>query len=145
MATTPIVLEGRKILITGPTSQVAFPLARELARKNEVHGMARFRRAEERERIEASGVHPLSVDLARDPAWRLALLPGIGPFRAQAIVEDRRRHGPPIRLRDLERIRGIGAETVRRLVRAPGLRVLLAGRPLDGASPHTATCPPRQR
>ncbi len=66
MATTPILLEGRKILITGPTSQVAFPLARELARKNEVHGIARFQRAEDRERIEAVGVQPLSVDLARD-------------------------------------------------------------------------------
>jgi nucleoside-diphosphate-sugar epimerase len=57
---------GRKILITGPTSQVAFPIARELARSNEVHGMARFRRTEDRERIEALGVHPLSVDLAED-------------------------------------------------------------------------------
>jgi nucleoside-diphosphate-sugar epimerase len=66
VATTPILLEGRKILITGPTSQVAFPLARELARKNEVHGIARFQRAEDRERIEAVGVQPLSVDLARD-------------------------------------------------------------------------------
>ena len=66
MATTPVPLEGRKILITGPTSQVAFPLARDLARKNEVHGMARFRRAEDRERIEAVGVRPLSVDLAQD-------------------------------------------------------------------------------
>jgi nucleoside-diphosphate-sugar epimerase len=65
-ATKPVLLEGRKILITGPTSQVAFPLARSLAEKNEVHGMARFRRAEDRERVEAVGVHPLSVDLARD-------------------------------------------------------------------------------
>jgi len=66
VATTSILLEGRKILITGPTSQVAFPLARELAKKNEVHGMARFKRAEDRERIEAVGVHALRVDLARD-------------------------------------------------------------------------------
>jgi nucleoside-diphosphate-sugar epimerase len=66
VATEPVLLEGRKILITGPTSQVAFPLARELAKSNEVHGMARFGRAEDRERIEAVGVHPLTIDLARD-------------------------------------------------------------------------------
>jgi nucleoside-diphosphate-sugar epimerase len=66
VATTPAPLEARKILITGPTSQVAFPLAKQLARKNEVHGMARFSRAEDRERIEAVGVQALRVDLARD-------------------------------------------------------------------------------
>ena len=66
MATTPSLLEGRKILITGPTGQVAFPLARDLARKNEVHGLARLGRTEDRERIEAVGVRPLSVDLAQD-------------------------------------------------------------------------------
>jgi UDP-glucuronate 4-epimerase len=64
--TTPAPLEGRKILITGPTSQVAFPLARELARNNDVYGIARFERAADRERIEAVGVRPLKTDLARD-------------------------------------------------------------------------------
>jgi nucleoside-diphosphate-sugar epimerase len=72
VATEPVLLEGRKILITGPTSQVAFPLARELAKSNEVHGMARFGRAEDRERIEAVGVHPLTiVPGARPPRLRL--------------------------------------------------------------------------
>jgi UDP-glucuronate 4-epimerase len=65
-AKTPDLLEGKKILITGPTSQVAFPLARELAKKNHVHGMARFSRAEDRARIEKVGVRPLRIDLARD-------------------------------------------------------------------------------
>jgi nucleoside-diphosphate-sugar epimerase len=60
------LLEGRKILITGPTGQVAFPLARDLAGKNEVHGIARFGSAEDRERVEAVGVRPLRVDLALD-------------------------------------------------------------------------------
>jgi nucleoside-diphosphate-sugar epimerase len=64
--TTSAPLEGRKILITGPTSQVAFPLARELAKSNEVHGIARFKTAADRERIEAVRVRPLAIDLARD-------------------------------------------------------------------------------
>jgi len=60
------VLRNEKILITGPTGQVAFPIARELAQHNEVHGLARFRRPEERERLEAVGVRCLQADLADD-------------------------------------------------------------------------------
>ncbi len=70
-ARTAVLLEGKKILITGPTSQVALPLARELAEKNQVHGMARFSRDEDRARIEELGVRPLQVDLARDSLERV--------------------------------------------------------------------------
>ena len=48
-------LSGRKILITGPTSQVALPVVRALAGDNEVVGLARFRKDAERERVEALG------------------------------------------------------------------------------------------
>ena len=41
-------LRGEKILVTGPTSQVAFPLVRHLAGDNEVHGLARFSRGDDR-------------------------------------------------------------------------------------------------
>lgn len=60
------MLRNEKILVTGPTSQVAFPLARELARDNEVHGLARLSRAEDVERLAAIGVAPIPLDLARD-------------------------------------------------------------------------------
>ncbi len=60
------MLHDAKILITGPGGQVAFPIARELAKRNEVHGLARFRRAEDRERLEAAGVRCIAVDLATD-------------------------------------------------------------------------------
>jgi UDP-glucuronate 4-epimerase len=60
------MLENEKILITGPTSQVALPLARELARHNRVYGLARFGNEPDRERVQAMGVTPLRVDLARD-------------------------------------------------------------------------------
>jgi nucleoside-diphosphate-sugar epimerase len=58
------MLEGEKILITGPTSQVAYPIARELAKDNEVFGLARFGKAADRERIEALGVTTIAADLA---------------------------------------------------------------------------------
>jgi competence protein ComEA len=52
----------------------------------------------------------------------LARLPGIGPVRARAIVEDRVRRGLFRRLEDLERVAGIGPGTVAALrgrVRVP--------------------------
>jgi nucleoside-diphosphate-sugar epimerase len=54
----------RKILITGPTSQVGLPVVAALARRNEVFGLARFRRPEERERVEALGARTVAMDLA---------------------------------------------------------------------------------
>jgi nucleoside-diphosphate-sugar epimerase len=59
------ILEGRKILITGPAGQIAFPMARELARRNEVWGIARFSDAASRREVEAAGIRTLVVDLAR--------------------------------------------------------------------------------
>jgi nucleoside-diphosphate-sugar epimerase len=52
-----------KILITGPTGQVALPLALALARENEVWGVARFSDAAARARLEAGGVHCVAADL----------------------------------------------------------------------------------
>ncbi len=60
------MLRDETILITGPTSQVAFPIARELAKHNRVYGLARFSKATDRERVEKLGVTPLAVDLAKD-------------------------------------------------------------------------------
>ena len=60
----PTPLESQKILITGPTSQVARSVVAALAPSNEVHGLARFKRAEDRAGIEALGAHTLALDLA---------------------------------------------------------------------------------
>lgn len=57
-------LEGRKILITGPAGQIAFPMARELARHNDVWGIARFSDPKSREEVEAAGIRTLAIDLA---------------------------------------------------------------------------------
>jgi len=59
-------LSGQRILVTGPAGQIAFPLARELARDNEVWGIARFSQPDSRDRCEAAGVTTRVVDLA-DP------------------------------------------------------------------------------
>ena len=60
------MLKNEKILITGPASQVGFPIARALVRDNEMHGLARFTNPADRERLQAIGVRCLQADLATD-------------------------------------------------------------------------------
>jgi len=57
-------LNDRKILITGPAGQIAFPLAAHLAADNEVWGIARFGHDGDRERVEALGVVTRRCDVA---------------------------------------------------------------------------------
>ncbi len=57
-------LAGEKILITGATGQVANPVAKTLARDNEVWAAARFGKRNARDDLEAAGVHCVVVDLA---------------------------------------------------------------------------------
>jgi nucleoside-diphosphate-sugar epimerase len=58
------MLESQTILVTGPTSQVGLPVARELARRNRVLGLARFHHEDDAEKIRAHGIEPLALDLA---------------------------------------------------------------------------------
>ena len=59
-------MEGQKILVTGPAGHLTLPIVRELARANDVWGMARFSRPEERSALEALGVTCVRKDLAAD-------------------------------------------------------------------------------
>ena len=65
-------LTGSRILVTGPTGQVAFPVVAAYARKAEVLALARFQREEDLARIRALGAVPIAADLA-DPATLRAL------------------------------------------------------------------------
>jgi nucleoside-diphosphate-sugar epimerase len=58
------VLEGEKILITGPAGRIAFGLARSLVQANEVWGIARFGDPSTRDKVEELGVTTRRVDLA---------------------------------------------------------------------------------
>jgi len=60
------MLQGKRILITGPTGQVARPLVAALAPHNEVFALARFSKAEDKAAIEALGARTLTADLATD-------------------------------------------------------------------------------
>ena len=73
MPLAPVDIAGRKILVTGPTGQVARPVVERLASIADVYALARFRRQEDRETIESTGATVLQADLA--DASSLAGLP----------------------------------------------------------------------
>ncbi len=61
-----------RVLVTGATGRVGFPVARALADQHEVFGMARCRQDGDRERLEQAGVEPIVGDVA---TFDLAQLP----------------------------------------------------------------------
>ncbi len=58
------MLTGARILVTGPTGQVALPVTRALAVGNDVIGIARFRDAAARATLEEAGVTCIEANLA---------------------------------------------------------------------------------
>lgn len=89
------MLKGEKILITGATGKIAFPIARALAREgNEVWGAARLRGAGDREKLEAAGITPIALDMSQGDfsslpddftyVFHAAVDPGLGEWRDSA-------------------------------------------------------------
>ena len=58
------MLDGEKILITGATGKIAFPIARRLAQGNEVWGAARLGRPGDREKLITAGIEPVALDVS---------------------------------------------------------------------------------
>ena len=58
------MLDAEKILITGATGKIAFPIARALATKNEVWGAARLKDLAARQRLADAGVKPVALDVS---------------------------------------------------------------------------------
>lgn len=57
-------LSGRRVLVTGASGLVAFPVARELAKTNEVYAVARFSDPEQRRMLDEAGARTIAFDLA---------------------------------------------------------------------------------
>ncbi|MDE2944543.1 MAG: helix-hairpin-helix domain-containing protein [Gemmatimonadota bacterium] len=75
------------------------------------------------------------IDVNRAPADELRRLPGVGPSLAEALIEERQR-APFRETADLERVRGVGEVTARRL--APHLR-------FEPGAPRSAPAPAPRR
>ena len=58
------LLSGKKVLITGLTGQVTFPVAMALAKDCDLWGIARFSNSEIRKELEAAGITCVRLDLA---------------------------------------------------------------------------------
>lgn len=57
-------LSGKRVLVTGASGLVAFPVAAELAKSNDVYALARWSDAEQQRLMEASGARTVRFDLA---------------------------------------------------------------------------------
>jgi nucleoside-diphosphate-sugar epimerase len=58
------MLDNEKILITGATGKIAFPIARALAQRNDVWGAARLRDQADRDRLADAGITPIALDMS---------------------------------------------------------------------------------
>jgi nucleoside-diphosphate-sugar epimerase len=59
-----VELRGARVLVSGPTSQVARAVVKALAPGCRVYGLGRLRKPEERRELEALGVEPIAADLS---------------------------------------------------------------------------------
>jgi UDP-glucuronate 4-epimerase len=66
-------LSGKRVLVTGASGLVAFPVAVELAKDNEVFALARWTDPEQKRLVEAAGAQAIAFDLADED---LSPLPG---------------------------------------------------------------------
>ena len=57
------MIENARILVTGATGQVAFPIAAWLARSNDVWGAATLRDEAAADRLANAGIEPVAMDL----------------------------------------------------------------------------------
>lgn len=59
-------MKGKRVLVTGASGLVAFPVAVELAKDNEVYAVARYSNDAERRKIEAAGAQAIAFDMASE-------------------------------------------------------------------------------
>jgi competence protein ComEA len=86
------------------------------------------------------------VDINRADAETISkALKGVGPKKAEAIVQYRKEHGDFKTLKDLENVKGIGEKTAKELEKdilfSDSATSVEGGAPVDAATPATAVSP----
>jgi nucleoside-diphosphate-sugar epimerase len=84
------MLHGEKILVTGVTGKIAFPIARALAKQNEVWGAARLPKPGDCEKLSAAGIKPVQFDMA---TGNVSTLPADFGYVFHAAVDPAGIHG----------------------------------------------------
>lgn len=65
---------------------------------------------------ETGEIHPpQKININRAEPWLLTALPGIGPDKAQAIINHRNQHGHFRNVQDLLKVEGIGSSTLEKI------------------------------
>ena len=79
-------LSGRKVLVTGASGLVAFPVAAALAKNNQVYALARWSDPHQKQLMEATGAQPITFDPANeDPKKRCILF--LRPLNPEMVTE----------------------------------------------------------
>lgn len=60
----PVSENGWRVLVTGATGRIGFPVARRLAREHRVFGLARCTRPGDEQRLSTAGIEPIVADIA---------------------------------------------------------------------------------
>ena len=79
------MLQNQRILITGATGKIAFPIARALSERNEVWGAARLRNPGDRDTLAAAGIRALRLDMS---SGDLSAVPDDFTYVFHAAVDD---------------------------------------------------------
>ena len=91
---------------------------------------------------------PVNINKADAEAISQALT-GIGPKKAEAIVQYRKEHGDFKTLKDLENVKGIGEKTAKALEKdilfSDSATSVEGGAPVSAASPATAVAPVEEK
>jgi nucleoside-diphosphate-sugar epimerase len=66
------------VLVTGASGVVAFPVAAELAKNNDVYAVARFSDPHQQELLDQAGAHTIAFDLAEPGSVAAARVGGRG-------------------------------------------------------------------
>lgn len=66
MTIDPVELHGKKILITGPTGQVAMPVVEAFTKVADIYALARFSNPADQQTMESMGAKTIKADLASD-------------------------------------------------------------------------------
>jgi len=77
-------VHNEKILVTGATGKIAFPIARALAARNEVWGLARLQQPGDAEKLSAVGIKPVALDFSEGD---FSTLPGDFSYVFHAAVD----------------------------------------------------------
>lgn len=117
-AGTPIIQPGSIVTTITPVV-IHHPTSPDIVIDAALDGAEKARKADQRARphlpAESAPARGVLINLNTATQAELETLPAVGPATALRIIEYREKHGPFRRIEDLDKIKGIGEETIAKL------------------------------